>query len=103
MDTFPPLVQSALSKMDGTQKLTFETEYENRKRKTAGMVIATILFVHFFFYRRIFLGIIYLICLFTVFGFVWWIIELCLIRSRLKEHNGRVAVDLAREMSLMSA
>lgn len=103
MDTLPPLVQSALSKMDQAQKLTFETEYESRKKKTAGMVIATILFVHFFFYRRILLGIVYIISMFTVIGVVWWIIELCMIGSRLKDHNGKVAVELAREMNIMGA
>ena len=43
MNTYPPLVQSALSKMTGNQKLTFEAEYK-RQHKNEGLYIFLAIF-----------------------------------------------------------
>ena len=103
MDTFPPLVQSSLSKMDEEQRLTFQSEFDSRKKNKGAMIACTIFLIHFFVYGKVGMGIIYVpICLFTGIGLVWWLIELFLIGKRLNEYNNKVAVDLAREMKLMT-
>ena len=99
---YPPIVQSALSKMDEQQKLTFESEYARRRKKTGTMAISTIFFVHFFFYGRVGMGIFFLVCCVTVIGFVWWPVELCMVGKRVREHNGELAVNLARDLKLMA-
>ena len=101
METYPPIVQSALAKMDETQKLTFESEYASRRKKKGTMVAATIFFIHFFLYGRIGMGILYLLALCTMVGSVWWVIELFLIGKRLDDHNRELAVNLARDMKIM--
>ena len=42
--SYPPLVQSALSKMTDEQKLTFEAEYARRRKNTALYVFLAIIF-----------------------------------------------------------
>ena len=103
MDTYPPLVQSSLTKMTEDQKLTFQTEYEKRRKSLTLMVPTTIFFIHFFVYRRVGLGILYVLLCFTMVGFLWWPIELFLIPKRLREHNQTVATALAHEMKMMGA
>ena len=100
--TYPPIVQSALSKMDDQQKLTFESEYAARRKKLGTMVACTIIPIHFFLYGRIGMGIFYALVLCTLVGWVWWVIELCLIGKRLNEHNAELATNLARDMKLMA-
>ena len=102
MDTFPPLVQSSLSKMDEEQRLTFQSEYDSRKKSMGAMVACTIFFIHFFVYGRVGMGFLFILCCLTIIGFIWWPIELCLINKRLKEYNDQQAINLAREMKLMS-
>ena len=99
MDTFPPLVQSALAKMTEDQKLTFQAEYDRQKKSLGLMIPVTLLFIHFFFYRRFLLGFIFIL---TAGGsLIWWAIELFLIGKRLGAHNRKVATEVVREMKLM--
>ena len=39
----------------------------------------------------------------TGVGLIWWIVELWLINKRLREYNNDVALNLARELKLMTA
>ena len=101
-ENYPPIVLAALSKMDEQQKLTLETEYHNRATKLGTMVLFTIIPIQFFLYGRIGFGIYYAIVLCTVVGWVWWVIERCLIGKRLREHNEQIAVNLARDLKIMA-
>ncbi len=99
MDTYPPIVQGALANMAQDQQLTFQSEYARRKKSMGTMVLATVFFVHFFVYGKVGMGIVYWL---TAWGFMfWWVIELLLIGKRLNDHNNQIAMELAREMSLM--
>ena len=103
MDTYSPIVQNALSKMDEAQQLAFRSEYSVQKKNLAPMVIATIFFLHFFFYGRVGLGVIYvLVCFCTIIGLVWWLIELCMVKKRVREYNGDLALNIARDMKIMT-
>ena len=66
------------------------------------MIAATLFLLHFFIYGRVGLGILYVLCCFTLIGSVWWVIELFLIGKRLNERNDELAVNLARDMRLMT-
>ena len=50
------------------------------------------------------MGIIFVLVTFlTGVGLIWWIVELWLINKRLREYNNDVALNLARELKLMTA
>ena len=102
METYPPIVQSALARMDQNQRLTFQSEYNNRKKKLTPMIFATIFFLHFFFYDRVGLGVVYILVCFTVLEFVWYFVEICMIGKRMRDHNNDLAVSIARDMKIMS-
>ena len=51
METYPPIVQNALGKMNEDQQLVFKSEYDKRKKRVVPMLLATIFFVHFFVLR----------------------------------------------------
>ena len=102
METYPPIVQSALARMDQDQRLTFQSEYNYRKKKLTPMIFATIFFLHFFFYGRVGLGVVYILVCLTVLGFVWYFVEICMIGKRMRDHNYDLAVNIARDMKIMS-
>ncbi len=98
---YPPLVQSALSKMTEEQKLTFESEYA-RQKKSVGMFVAlSILFPIQF----ALLGRWSLQWAFWLTGggcVVWYVIEWFLTPRRVKEYNDNVALDIARHLKIMT-
>ena len=86
--------------MEENEQLTFESEYNQQKKNLVPMILATIFFVHFF-YSRIGLGVVYIIvCLLPLFGLVWWVFEISMIRKRLRDHNDALAVNLMRDMKI---
>ena len=87
--------------MTEQQKLTFESEYANRRKKKGTMAVATVFFIHFFLYGRVGMGILFILACLTLIGFLWWPIELCLVGKRVREYNGELAVNLARDMKIM--
>lgn len=88
--------------MNEDQQLVFKSEFDKRKKNVLPMFIATVFFIHWFFYGKVGLGIIYLLVMLTVFGFIWWIIELCMTAKRVREYNDEIAVDLARDMKILT-
>ena len=81
METYPPLVQSALTKMTEDQKLTFESEYNSLLGKTA-------------------MGIFFWLT-FGGFG-LWWLIEWFLTPKRVNDYNREMSVNLARDTKMMA-
>jgi len=77
----PPIVQNALKNIDETQRLTFESEFNQRKRSKGNMIALAIIFpIQLFLLGRVGLGLIFWL---TGGGFlVWWIIEIFLTSSR---------------------
>ncbi len=102
METYTPIVQNALSKMTEQQQLIFKSEYERQKKDLVPMVIATIFFLHFFFYGRVGLGVVYVLVCTTLIGLIWWAIELCMVGKRVQEYNDRIAVDIVRDMKMLT-
>lgn len=102
METYPPIVQNALGKMDEDQQLTFKSEYDKHKKTLAPMILATVFFIHFFLYGRVGLGVVYVVTMFFTIGFIWWAVEICMIGKRLRDHNDELAVNLMRDMKILT-
>ena len=105
MDTYPPIVQGALRGMSEEDRLTFTSEYERRKLNVLPMLVAAFFFIHFFFYGRIGLGIVFILVMVATLGLAlpWWIVEMCITGKRVRDHNETLAVNLARDMKIMTA
>ena len=101
IESFPPMVQTVFNKMDEDQRLAFQQEYENKKMNKATIYVATIFGIHFFFYDRIGLGIVYILLMLAGPGFIWWIVEICLAEKRLREYNDRIALNIAHNLKIM--
>ena len=101
MESYPPLVQSALSKMTEEQKLTFESEYGRRKRSMPLLVVLAIFFpIQHFLLGKVGLGIALWL---TIGGLgVWWFIEIFLTPKRVNDYNDAAAVNLARDVKIMT-
>ena len=101
METYSPIVQSALSKMTEDQKLTFESEY-NAQRKTLPLLVVLSIFfpIQHFLLGKTALGIFFWL---TLGGFsIWWFIEWFLTPKRVKDYNREMAVNLARDLKIMT-
>ena len=101
MQNFPPVVQAALAKMDDQQRLTFESEYNRRKKSKGLMVFLAIVFpIQLILLGRPGLWFAYL---FTGGGLgIWWIVEWFLTPGRVDRINGELATDIARDIKIMS-
>lgn len=101
MDTYPPVVQAALAKMDESQRLTFEAEYKRRAKSVAPLIVLAILFpIQMFLLGKTVMGIVFWL---TLGGFgVWWIIEIFLTPKRLAEFNDELATNIARDLKIMA-
>ena len=101
MDDFSPLVQNALAKMTDDQRLAFDSEYTARKRSLGAMMALALLFpIQLFFFGKVGLGILFWV---TAWGFgIWWIIEVFMTPTRLREHNAAIATSIARDTRLMA-
>ena len=98
---YPPLVQSALSKMTDEQNLTFEAEYARRRKDTALYVVLAIIFP----IQLVLLGRLGLQLIFWLTGggaAIWWIVEWFLTPKRVREYNDKVATEIARDLSIMT-
>ena len=95
MDTFPPLVESALSELTEHQRAIFKIEYDKRKKTAKSMLAANFFFVHFFVYGKVALGWLYIFICLTMIGLIWWLAELVMMPKRINEYNHGLAADLA--------
>ena len=95
---YPPIVQSALSKMDEQQSSRSNPNTPDAGRKPARWRWRPSSSSIFFLRARRH-GDFFLLCCATVIGFVWWPVELCMIGKRVRVHNGELAVNLARDLS----
>ena len=104
MESYPPIVQTAIREMSEDDRLTFESEYERKKLNVLPMVVAAFFLVHFFFYGRTGLGIVFILVMVCTVGLAlpWWIVELCIAGKRVREYNEALAVNLARDMRIVS-
>lgn len=100
-EKYPPVVMASFSKMDETQRLTFESAYNQRKKTKGVMVALAILFpIQHFMLGKTGMGVAFLL---TGGGLgVWWIIEIFLASGRVEEYNGQVATEIARDLRLMA-
>ena len=100
-DQYPPIVRSALEKMDDKQRMVFQQEYDSRQRASRGMIILSIVFpIQLFLLGRTGLGIAFLL---TGGGFfIWWIVEIFLTPRRVKTYNAELATTIARDMTIMT-
>ena len=99
--SYSPLVTAALSKMTDEQKLTFYSEYARQKKSAGVYVLLAILFP----IQLVLLGRLGLqLAFWFTFGglFVWWIIEWFLTPKRVQEYNDTIAVEIARNLSIMT-
>ena len=97
----PTVVQLALKNMSEDQRLSFEHEFQSRKRSAFPMVLLAIFFpIQMFFLNRLGLGLVFI---FTLGGlFIWWIIEIFLTPGRVRDHNREVATEVARDLKIMA-
>lgn len=102
MDTYPAVVHAALREMSEEDRLTFEAEYQSRKKGVVPMLVATFCLVHFFFYGRVGLGLAFLVSIPLAFGVVWWVVEMFMVGYRVRAHNEALATSLARDMRIMA-
>ena len=101
METYPPLVQSALTKMTEDQKLTFESEYNSRKKSLGLLVVLAIFFpIQHFLLGKTAMGIFFWLTL-GRFG-LWWMIEWFLTPKRVNDYNREMSVNLARDTKMMA-
>jgi len=100
IDGIPEKAQPALMEMSDTQKASFLTEYNRRKRSTGLMLLLAILFpIQLFFLGRIGLGILFLL---TAGGFgVWYVIEWFLTPGRVRKYNQSLALQIVQDLQTM--
>lgn len=100
-EKYPPVVLAVISKMDETQRLTFESAYQQRKKGKVLMVLLAMFFpIQHFFLGKAVIGAVFWL---TGFGLgVWWLIEIFLTSSRVNEYNAQVATEIARDIKLMT-
>lgn len=100
LHSYTPLVQSALSKMDEEERLTFEAELARQQKEAWVYVLLAICFP----IQLALLGKWGLQIVFWLTGggfFVWWIIEWFLTPKRVREYNDEKATEIARTLSIV--
>lgn len=100
-EKYPPVVMASFSKMDETQRLTFESAYKQRCWSKGVMIALAILFpIQHFLLGKTGMGVAFWLTGFG--GGLWYIIEIFLTSGRVDEHNGQVATEIARDLRLMT-
>ena len=101
MNTYPPMVQLALSKMTNEQKLAFESEYERQKKDPTIYVVLAIFFpIQLVLLNR--LGLQLAFWLTSGGMFVWYFIEWFWTPQRVREYNNELAINIARNLTIMT-
>lgn len=100
MSQFSPVVQSALSKMSQEEQLTFQTEFNRRKKSKGLMVFLSLFFpIQLFLIGKVGLGFVFW---FTGGGlFLWYVIEWFLTPGRVDAYNNVIATEIARDVKIM--
>lgn len=98
---YPPVVMASFNKMDETQRLTFESAYNQQAWSKGVIVVLAILFpIQHFLLGKTGMGVAFWLTGGGI-GF-WWIIEIFLASGRVDEYNGQVATEIARDLKLMA-
>ena len=101
-DKLPGSVRTALSKLSDEHQMQFQEEF-NRKSKSTGLMMAlAILFpIQLFLLDKTGLGILFI---FTIGGFfIWWIVEIFLTPSRVRDFNSDLATKQLTELKIMNS
>ena len=53
-------------------------------------------------YDRVVLGVVFFAVCCCAIGFPWYVIELCRVGERVRGHNDELAVNLARDVKIMT-
>jgi len=97
----PLIVKKALSEMSTEDQLMFQKEFTRKAKSVGGMVALAIFFpIQLFLLGKTGLGIAFLL---TAGGAgMWYIIEWFLTPKRVKEYNEELAVEIMRDIKIMS-
>jgi len=100
IDGIPEKARPALMEMSDTQKASFLSEYDRRKRSTGLMILLAIFFpIQLFFLGRVGLGILFLL---TMGGLVvWYVIEWFLTPGRVRKYNQSLALQIVQDLQTM--
>ena len=100
-NNLPSMVQNELSKLPAAKQEEFLEEYKRRAKKTNVAYVLCFLFgAHYAYLDK---WGIWPLFSFTIGGIlIWWIIDLFRIPSMVKKYNQNVAVDILRDMKIIS-
>ena len=100
LDTLPSSLKQALAQMSEQQQAMFEEEYKRKMKPPMKMQLLAIFFpIHHFLMGKTGTGILFWI---TLGGFwIWWIIDMFAIGSRVRDFNEDIARTLLRDMKMM--
>lgn len=100
LDTLPSSLKQALAQMSEQQQAMFEEEYKRKMKPPMKMQLLAIFFpIQHFLMGKTGSGILFWI---TLGGFwIWWIIDMFAIGSRVRDFNEDIARTLLRDMKMM--
>ena len=100
LDTLPSSLNQALGQLTDAQQAMFEEEYKRKMKPPMKMQLLAIFFpIQHFLMGKTGSGILFWI---TLGGFwIWWIIDMFTIGSRVRDFNEDIARTLLRDMKMM--
>ena len=98
----PEAVQRKVAAMDEINQQAFLAEFR-KKRKSAFLAFMFVMAIpsfHYFYLGRIWLQIVFWG---TIGGFgIWWLVDLFRVGSLVREYNKTVAIDVLKDVQILS-
>jgi hypothetical protein len=92
-------VLNKYNKMSPELQEAFNQEYNKRKKSYSTAIILTLINLQYVYLGKWLLFFLY-ICTFMGFG-IWWIADLCRMKSVIEKHNQSAAIEAMREVDVL--
>jgi TM2 domain-containing membrane protein YozV len=99
LNSIDPFVAKRLANAGEAAEQTFERRFLERKKSTLVAFLLSLFSLHRFYYGQVGLGILFIISMLLVVGWVWLIYDWCTMSKRVRQMNDDLAMDLLRQVA----